>query len=90
MVLQNKRPNTKNSRLLNSQHSLVVRVMDCKTEGAVSIPDGLATVFASIRRLPKNHSRFFAITFYGSSGRVPPRTISKGFYLEPLKVPAER
>ena len=68
----------------------MVRVTDCKTEGAGLIPDGIATVFALIRRLPKNHKRFFARTFYGSSGRVPPRTIFKGFYLEPLKVPAER
>ena len=29
-----------------SQHSLVVRVKDCKTEGAGSIPDAIATVFA--------------------------------------------
>ena len=28
--------------------------------------------------------------FYGSLGRVQPRSISKGFNLEPLKVSAER
>ena len=68
----------------------MVRVTVCKAEGEGSIPDGIATVFALIRRLPKNHKRFFAKTFYGSFGRVPPRTISKQFYLEPLKVPSER
>ena len=60
---------------------------DCKTEGAGSIPDGITTVFSLIRRLPKNHKRFFTRSFYGSSGRVPPRAISKGLYLEPLRVP---
>ena len=60
-----------------------------KPEGASLIPDGLANDFALIHRLPKNLKRFFAGTFNGSSERVPPRTISKGFYLEPLKVPAE-
>ena len=33
--------------LQTSQHSKVVRVTDCKTEGAGSIPDGIATVFAA-------------------------------------------
>ena len=51
-----------------------------------SIPDGITTVFALIRRLPKNHKNFFARTFYGSSGRLLPRTVSK----EPLMVLAER
>ena len=60
--------------------------MDCKSEGAGSIPDGIVSVFALMRRLLKNHKSFFARHFYGSLGRVPPRTISKGFYLEPLKV----
>ena len=73
-----------------SQHSPVVRMTDSKTEGAGSIPDVIVTVFALIHRLPKNYKRLFARTFNGSSGRVPPKTISKGFYLEPLKVPAER
>ena len=68
----------------------MVRVTDCKTEGAGSIPDGIAAVFALIRPLLKNLKRFFTRTFYGFSGRVPPRTISKGFHLESLKVPAER
>ena len=68
----------------------MVRVTDCKAEGEGAIPEGIATVFASIRRLPKNHKRFFARTFYDSSRRVPLRTISKGFYLEPLEVPADR
>ena len=63
--------------------------MDYKKEGAGSIPDGMVTVFGLIRLLPKNYKRFFARTFYGSLGRAPPRTISKGFYLEPLKVLAE-
>ena len=36
----------------------------------------------------RNHKRFFTRTFNGSSGRVPPITLSKGFYVEPLKVPA--
>ena len=68
----------------------MVRVTDCKAERAGSIPDVIATVFALMRRLTKNHKRFFARNFYGSSGMVSLRTISKGFYLEPLKVPAER
>ena len=67
----------------------MIRVTDCKTEGAGSIPDETAIVFALLRRLPKNHKRFLAGTFYGSSGRVLPRIVSKGFYLEHLKVPAE-
>ena len=68
----------------------MVRVTDCKTEGAGSIPDGIATVYALLRRLAKHHWRFFARTLYGSLERVPPRTISQGFYPETLKVPAER
>ena len=67
----------------------MVRVTDCKTEGSGSIPGGIYC-FALIHRLPKNHKRFFARSFYGPSGRVLPWIISKGFYLEPLKVPAER
>ena len=59
---------------------------DCKAEGAGSIPDGIVNVFALIHQLPKNHTRFFARTFYGSSEKVPPG----GFYLEPLKIPVER
>ena len=62
---------------------------DCKPKGAGSIPDGIANVFALVHWLPKHHKKFLARTFYGSSGRVSPRTISKGFHLEPLKVPAE-
>ena len=90
MVLQKKRPNTINIRLLNfsCKHPIivyiVVRVTDCKSEGAGSIPDGIANVIALMSRLPKNHKRFFARTFYGSSERV------LEFYLEPIKVPAER
>ena len=60
---------------------------DCETEGAGSIPDGIATVSALIGRLPKNHKRFFAKTFYGSSGRI--HLEPKRVYLDPLKVPAE-
>ena len=63
---------------------------DCKPEAAGSIPDEIANIFVLRHRLLKNHTRFFARIFYGSSGRVSPRTISKGGYLEPLKVPAER
>ena len=73
-----------------SQHILEIRMTDCKTESGGSIPDGIATVFYLIHRLPKNHKMFYVRTFYGSSGGVPPRIISKGFYLEPLKAPAER
>ena len=43
-----------------------------------------------MRRLQKNHKSIFARTSCSSSGRVPPRTISKGGYQEPLMVPAER
>ena len=68
----------------------MVRVTDCKREGAGSIHDAITTAFALIHQLPKNLKRFFAKTFYGYLGRVPPRIISKGFYLEPLKIPAER
>ena len=63
---------------------------DCKPEGAGWMPDEIANISALIHWYPKNHKRFFAITFYGSSGRAPPRIISKGFDLEPLRVPAER
>ena len=56
----------------------MVRITDCKTEGADLIPDGLANVFDLIYQLSKNHKRFFARTYYGSSERVPPRTISIG------------
>ena len=65
-------------------------MIDSKTEGAGSISDGIANVFALIHRLPKNHKKFFSKTFYGSSGNIPSRISSKAFYLEPLKVPAER
>ena len=68
----------------------MVSMTDCKPEGVGSIPDVIANVFAFIHRLPKNHIRFHARTFYGSSERVPPRTISKEFNVEPLRVPAER
>ena len=61
-----------------------------KPEGAGSIPDEIANVFALMRQLPNNLISFFARTFYRSSGRVPSKTISKRFHLEPLKVPAER
>ena len=67
------------------QQSLVVRMTDCDTKDAGSIPDIIANVFALIHRLPKNHKRFFASPFSGSLGKDPPRPISKGFYLESLK-----
>ena len=77
-VLLNKRPNTINSpsnfSLQTSQHSLVVKIMDLKTEDAGSIPDGIINVFALIHRLPRNHKRFLAKTFYGSPGRIQPGT----------------
>ena len=60
----------------------MVRVTDCKPESASSIPDGIATVFALYADYQRN--------IKGSWGTVPPRTISKGFHLESLKVPAER
>ena len=48
---------------------------DCETEGAGSILDEIANVFDLIHRLPKNHKRFFAKTFYGSSEKVPPSKV---------------
>ena len=69
--------------------SLVVRMTDCETEGASSIPDEIANVFALIHRLPKNHRKIFARVFYGSTEKLPPATSSTGFYLEPIKVPSE-
>ena len=69
----------------------MVRITDCETEGVGSIPDWIAKVFALITNYQlKNHKRFFAGTFYGSSKKVPPGTCSRGVYLEPLKDPVER
>ena len=59
----------------------MVRVTVYKTEGAGSIPDGIATAFALILRLPKNNK---------SSLQEPFMVLQEGFHLESLKVPAER
>ena len=64
-------------------------MLDCKIENPVSIFDRVTNDFALRSQLLKNHTRFFARTFYGSSGKEPPRTIYKELYLEPLKLPAE-
>ena len=56
---------------------------DCKPEGAGSIcPIESRMVLLLYAD--------YQITFFGSSGRVIPGTISKEFYLEALKVPADR
>ena len=53
----------------------MVRVTDCKTEGAGSIPDGIATVFA----LCADSQR----TIKGSL-QEPFKVLQEGFHLEPF------
>ena len=79
IILHNKKPNTINIRLLlqASRHSLLVRMTNCKTEGAGIIPYAFAKVFA----LMADYQRIKK----GSSGIVPPRTISKEFLPRTLK-----
>ena len=59
----------------------MVRVTDCKTEGAGSIPVVIATVVA----LYANYQRAIK-----GSLQEPFKVLQEGFHLEPLKVPAER